>query len=117
MKIVSLLRREAIKWPAVFLSGLLVAIMPAAPVSSATSYYLPYAYGTTATVTQGPGGGASHNPGSDYEHAYDFDLNGGEVWASAPGKIKAKVNNVTGQTSTLSWGNYVLVEHTPGRSS
>lgn len=85
-----------------------------APASASVSYYLPYAKDHTASLNQGPGGSTSHNTGSAYEHAYDFGLGGGEVWASAPGEIKSKVTNITGQTTTLNWGNYVVLEHADG---
>jgi hypothetical protein len=100
---------------AVVMAGTSLAFfVPTKSALAAVSYYLPYAYGTTAILTQGPGGGVSHQHGTDYAYAYDFDLSGGEVWASAPGTVRDKVTTVTGQTSTPNWGNYVVVEHVDG---
>lgn len=86
-------------------------LWPAAKVSAEVSYYLPYAFGATASLNQGPGGCGSHCEGGSFSNAYDFGLGGGEIWASAPGTLLSKVTNVQGQTTTLNWGNNVVVKH------
>jgi len=82
----------------------------ASPAQATTvNYYLPYSAGFTAIMTQGPGGSISHTGTNAY--AYDFDLNGGAVRASAPGVIVGKVANQTGQTGPGSSGNYIVIKH------
>ena len=99
---------------AVLAAGL--GLVEASPAAAAVSYYLPYATGTTASLNQGPGDcNPTHCPGGSLEHAYDFGLSGGEVWASAPGTLVARVTTVTGQTGPGSWGSQSLPDRI-GRS-
>lgn len=87
---------------------IVVAVIPRTNVAHATvSFYLPYATGYTATMTQGPlACSPDHCAGGTgaLAYSYDFLLGGGEVWASAPGEV-------IHAESHASEGNRVMIRH------
>lgn len=98
----------------VLLTGFLMFAKPAAAAGG--GFYLPWKGGASHLVVQGEGGSGSHYTTVNY-YAFDFDLNGGDVWAAEPGEIVAIVRDVTSQTSTLNYGNYVKLQHADGTCS
>lgn len=95
----------------VLVSGAL--IFPQMASANSTHYYLPWQDGVSNLVVQGEAGSGSHYTTVNY-HAFDFDLDYGEVWAAAPGEIKAIVRSVNNQTSSPNYGNYVKLQHPDG---
>ena len=91
------------------------------PTPPASKYQLPYPDGKTYQVTQGNGGGTSHNDQWN-RYAWDFNMpEGSTVVATRPGKVISlyegsnwTLNSINGWET---YTNYVLIDHGDGTSA
>lgn len=82
---------------------------PGEPAPADGNYYLPFANGTTVTVTQGPYGSFSHNNPNNY-HAVDIGMpEGTPLLAPAAGTVRVASDRGDG------YGNVVYIDHGDNR--
>ena len=82
--------------------------------ASSSRLYLPWTAGEQWGVSQGNDGDLSHN--GDLRYALDFDFNRGRpILASAGGVIHALRRDVTVQSKSAGYGNFVVLKHSDGK--